>query len=275
MKTIKTWLPIFPGFYNTFYELGEEPELEYIKEQRELIHLAPLPYEAIKWDYDTYHNEVAKNACNYIESVLENFVTAIKFEEIRSPKEYNFSNDAINIEVELSEENIIAIKTFLFDNIGNFRKYISETYTSYDGFLSYYNNGANDWLDYIDLNLEHEHKLGAILQFICYELENDIANVMPEFILMDVCLQASNYDECTMFNYCPNCKEFFNPATAKGNICNDCLEKSILDYGIIVCSCCGKKITNKWAKRQFQHKLKHGFIKPTEIFCDLHELILA
>jgi hypothetical protein len=272
---MKTWLPIFPGFYGTWYEPNETDEFNYINEQRESIHIAPLPFEAIKWDYAAYYNEVSKNACNYIENVLENFVTAIKFEEIRSPKEYNFSNDAINIEVELSEENIIAIKTFLFDNIENFKKHISKTYTSYDGFLSSYSNDAIDWLDYIDTNLEHKHKLGSILQFICYKLKDNIDEIMPEFTLMDVCLQASNFDECTIFNYCPNCKEFFDPANTKGNICSDCLEQSILDYNIIVCAHCGQEITNKWAKREFQHKLKHGFIKPTEIFCDLHELILA
>jgi len=272
MKTIKTWLPVFPGFYGTYYEPQEDSEFEYINEQRECIHLSPLPFEAVKWDYDTYYNEIAKNACNYIESVLENFINAIKFEEIRSPKEYNFSNDAVNIEVELSEDNIKEIKLFLLNNKTDFEKYIRKNYTSYDGFLSHYNNDVNDWLDYIDTNLEHEHKLGAILQFICYQLEDDIDEIMPEFVLIDCSLSASNYDECTIFNYCPNCKEFFNPANAKGNICNDCLEQSILDYDIIVCSCCGQEITNKWAKREFQHKLKHGFIKPTEIFCDIHQL---
>lgn len=270
MKTIKTWLPIFPGFYGTWYEPNEQDEFDYINEQRELINLKPLPFEAVKFNYDTYYNDVAKNACNYIESMLNKFVTSIKFESVNSPKEYNFSNDSVNIEVELNNKNIAQILYFLLNNKERFDKYIYENYTSCSGFISWFDNDANNWLNEFNKVIEDKHQLGALLQFICYTIEPDIKDIMPEFVLIDVNLQASNYDECVIFEYCANCKEFFNPANGKGNICSDCLEQSILNYDIIVCFDCGEEITNKWAKREYIHKLKHGFIKPTEIHCDIH-----
>ena len=33
---IPTWLPVFPGFYNTIFDAQFDQELEYLKEQGEL-----------------------------------------------------------------------------------------------------------------------------------------------------------------------------------------------------------------------------------------------
>lgn len=275
MKKVKTWLPVFRGFYGTELEPYEDYEIESIKEQRELFKLSGLPYEAIKWDYDSYQTKVAENCCDFIEGALENFVSKITFQEICSPREYNFANDSINIEVSLSKDNIKSIKLYLLNNKSQFETYVHENYTSCSGFISWFDNDANNWLFDIDNVLEDKHQLGSILQFICYNEDKHVYTFLIEMVLMDVTLQALNYDECTIYEYCSNCHEFFEPSKGVSNICNDCYENSVLNYDIIICSCCKTEITNKWMKREFIHKLKHGFIKPDQIRCDKHNFCLA
>ena len=53
---------------------------------------------------------------------------------------------------------------YLKEHDEKFRKYLKEQYTSCSGFISSYPNNAGSWLE--DNPLEHQHKLGAVLQFI-------------------------------------------------------------------------------------------------------------
>ena len=84
MKKIETWLPVFPGFYGTYYEPDEKNETEYINDEREKNKLTELPYDAIIFDYREYENNISELACNVIESELSEFVTKIVYQKLAS-----------------------------------------------------------------------------------------------------------------------------------------------------------------------------------------------
>jgi hypothetical protein len=181
--TISTWLPVFPGFYGTMFdeEIMYEQEIDYINERI-------LPEELAEAMVDNLYNSkagsqlwkdytesIAKQCTKTIEAKLKElgFVEAIKFEEISSPKYYNFSNDSINVEVIFSAENIQAIRHFISEHFAQWKEYLRGKYTSCDGFTSHHANvpGAEEW--FVDNALNDGHNAGAVLDFLCGENKID------------------------------------------------------------------------------------------------------
>ncbi|MHA1754676.1 MAG: hypothetical protein ACTSYR_04080 [Candidatus Odinarchaeia archaeon] len=199
MKKFKTYLPIFNGFYNTIFEAdGEDQEIDDINGQRTAKNLPEISFDDCNFNYDEYHKEVSIDVTKYIEKELKdlNFIDSIRFENLYSPKEYNFSNDSINVEIDLSEDNIKEIKKFLYDNLDEYKQYLINNYTSCSGFISFNPNTFAGWVeltkDFTDYSGK-EHYLGSVLEFIC--LMNEInTNSMFEQ-LTDCNLNATNYSE--------------------------------------------------------------------------------
>ena len=191
---VKTYLPVFSGFYNTIFEPCENAEIDDINNNRTSKELGPITYDDCKFDYDGYFKEVAEQCCDIIEYELGKYVSKITLEELISPKEYNFHNDSINCEIELTEKNIKAINKTIFDNLDLFEDYL-QRYKSCDGFISFYSEYASDWLNDKTIKaevLKHEHKLGSILEFICQILEIDDMTLYEN---LEVYIYATNYDE--------------------------------------------------------------------------------
>jgi hypothetical protein len=199
MKTFKTFLPIFTGFYYTIFEPdNEDQEINEINNLRNEKGLEPITFDDCNFDYNIYFNEVSKECTDYIEKELKehNVLNSIKFEALHSPKEYNFHNDSINIEVELSKDNIKIIKKYIFDNLDDYRTYLKENYTSCSGFISFFSNHLDGWQeitkDFNDFS-EKMHLLGSVLNFICMIEEID-QNTMYDSIETHS-VYASNYNE--------------------------------------------------------------------------------
>jgi len=196
MKIIKTYLPIFTGFYNTIFEpCNEDSEVDDINNLRESEGLKPIGYDDCQWDYKDYFGRVSEQCAEVIESELKGLglIESIEYENLYSPKEYNFRNDSINIAIELTEDNIKAIGKYLNENIDPFKVYIKDKYTSCSGFISSYSNNVNDWID--SDSLEHKHKLGSILGFILLDNAFDQFELFDQ--LTDTYICASNYSELT------------------------------------------------------------------------------
>ena len=272
MKKIETWLPVFPGFYGTYYEPDETIEIEHINQERENNKLTQLPYDAIEFDYEEYENNISESACSVIESELSEYITKIVFQRLSSPKEYNFTNDSIHCEIWLSPDNEKTILSFLENNKDKFAEYLKETYTSRSGFISFHSNELNDWFENEEL-LTGAHELGSVLQFIC-EMNDITDESIFDFVLMDNYLSAKNYDQCTTEEYCNECNSFIYPVSnVIGGVCLDCLELGKKTGEYIFCSHCNTEITNKWQKRQFEHKIKHGIVKYDTVICPECELL--
>ena len=186
---IKTYLPIFTGFYESIFEPNEDSEIDYINELRTENNKSEINYDHIDFDYNKYYLELSEDLCDKVWSELDNFIYKIEFLELKSPKFYNYSNDYIECIITPKKQ---AILSYIKQNYNNWRKYLKDNYTSYDGFISHYDNNPNseDWnLD----SLFKQHQLCSVLNFIA-ENEN-----ITEFDLLDneVYIQAKNFNELT------------------------------------------------------------------------------
>lgn len=129
MKQFKTFAPLFSGFYESMWA----PDFENIE------------YKEFNWK--AYANDTARAFVYQLAKELkrENILTAITFEEVISPKEYNFTTDSINILVDMSEENILNLQNHIKENIDVYRERIKEEHTSRSGFISFTSNNIDEW----------------------------------------------------------------------------------------------------------------------------------
>lgn len=202
LNKVSTWLPGFTGFYGSLWDDGQEDmEIENINDIRKGKGLPPIDYDACEWDYQTWHNTLAKDITGIIAGYLRDngFISGFEFEGLQSPREYNFTNDSINVTFLLSKENEKAITDYLHTNKDAFEKYLEGKYTSRSGFISSYSNSVGVWLG--DEYLTHEHKLGAVLNFILehhLETEENIDNIdmwLYEQTSDSNYINATNYNE--------------------------------------------------------------------------------
>lgn len=194
INKIESYLPIFPGFYCTIFEPCEDNEIEYYQNE----YGKHIQYEDIKFFYEDYRNDVGMYCCDYVENELNFYLqTSIKinFQNIYSPKFYNFKNDSINCEYSFSNEDFNKIHSFLLENKDQFEIYLKENFTSFDGFISFYSNKLESWLNY-SLNdyLNDSFLMGAILDFILKEcIENPIIDMY--YHCQDHCYLSSELKE--------------------------------------------------------------------------------
>lgn len=165
----KTFAPLFPGFYGTVFEYdNEEYDIEYYNEENG----TDLKYDDFNWNYSEYHNRVCRAFVNRLESEINYFLPVkVDFEEIVSPKFYNFSNDSVNISVELDLQQLLSL---IEQRKEEATQYFKDKYTSCSGFISFHSNDIEDWLD-MDYILEKpEHRIGALLDCLCsIEIDQD------------------------------------------------------------------------------------------------------
>jgi hypothetical protein len=152
---IEGYLPVFTGFYNTIFEPNEEMVIE-----------DGYEYDDYDFDYKKYYEDMGEACSDAIEEQLEDFEIKINFQEVVSPKAYNFSNDSFNVEYTVTPKSIAKITSYLKANKEAFDKYLKDNYTSRSGFMSSYSNDADDWFEDLKNAKKLEHIFGSILGFI-------------------------------------------------------------------------------------------------------------
>jgi hypothetical protein len=171
-KHIQSFLPVFNGFYETVFSADEDSVIE-----------SPYTYDNYEFHYDEYKECVKQIEGRLIEFLgLDAKDIKIVFETINSPKYYNFETDSIYVKYKLTDKAVKAINAYLLANVAAFDKYISDRYTSRDGFNSWHSNDYKDWFKEISLKANLQHKFGGILQFLfenenygTYELYEDVS----------------------------------------------------------------------------------------------------
>jgi hypothetical protein len=176
MEKVKSWLPIFSGFYNSIWdnESLDAMEYDYLAEQGltndELNEVSCLKCYSMGWAQ--YKKEVIQHISDYVCSDLIklNVLKSYTIEKLVSPKYYNYSNDSINITYNLTKDNIKNIQKYLTEHKDNWSKFLIDNFTSRSGFISGYDNNADsdDWS--IDSIINNTHQLGKVYEFI---LTND------------------------------------------------------------------------------------------------------
>jgi len=195
MKT-NTYLPLFSGFYNSIWdnEDNELMELEYINDVRKENGLDPIDIDELEFDYNTYELDICNQLTELVESKLKelNLVRSIEFENLHSPKYYNYSTDSINCIIDPIPE---AIADYLQKYRENWTEYLREKYTSCDGFISHYDNfpDSEDWS--LDNIINGEHQLGSFLQFTC---ENEDITEYDLYYDVEAYLTVKNFNSITI-----------------------------------------------------------------------------
>ena len=172
--SIETWLPVFPGFYGTAFEadlsdcaaaLWGFPALvddDYKRLAQEIVHDC--------FNREDYANAVGVACTEWVETQLlkAGFNVKLTFQRVNSPKEYNFTNDSIDILAELPTSAYRQMLHFCHVHYMSWGKTIRDNYTSRDGFISAYSNDSAIWLtDY--LAKRNPHAVGRLLDFILTE----------------------------------------------------------------------------------------------------------
>ena len=154
LKIVEGYLPIFNGFYNSVFENLIENEDEGTTDIKEVVKLV---FEKVTEKLKKY-----------------NFISQAIFENLNSPKEYNYYNDSINCQYIISQENLLNIYKYIRKNKKEFKKYLKENYTSYSGFISSYSNNLKGWT--VKKVLKNQHQLSSIFEFILQNQEyNEIS----------------------------------------------------------------------------------------------------
>lgn len=195
---IKSYLPIFEGFYNTPLTPDEEHEISRINEIREAKGLSSVDWSECEWNYDEYCKEIAEASIEYIENRLNEIGinVSLEFDGIWSPKYYNYETDKVKVIAQFDWEKL---KEKFFES--DCDEYLKETLSSRSGFSSFYPHLAHkvNWYDVTEPDNVHiEHMMAAILY--CHpETEYD----RDEYI--QSAIEKANY-------YCTNYEEMINQA---------------------------------------------------------------
>ncbi len=182
-EKISTWLPVFHGFYGSGLEDDDDMQYTLFNEPDKIDekHRDWLLENAFDYiNYSDYHNAMAVEICHAVSEELEShgLIKSFEFENLVSPKYYNFSNDSIDVIFEVDIKSLIEKCQ---QELEEFEEYIKQCYTSYDGFSSHYSNDPANWLsgEYIEENANH--CVGSLLRFLlCGDNDNNYQDLVYE-----------------------------------------------------------------------------------------------
>ncbi len=273
---VNTWLPVFPGFYNSIFEPDETDEMYYINKERQEKGLSELDWNQFEWDYEEYQNNICLQCTDHVDGVLKDldFANSVTFERLSYPQYYNFRNDSIDCEIEFTEKQLQAIYKYLETNADEFKEYIKDHYTSCSGFISSYSNDSEAWLYDFDEIILDSHQCGAILDFVMRNEDGCDAQIW----MYDHCesrLECKNWDQVTEMEFCSECSDWVKPEEFNGNCCDNCNDFKVQNFERVVCTECRTVIENQWEKRSIVHKLQLQELKPDQVLCNDCICVLA
>lgn len=138
----------FQGFYETRLNaaLDDEEELyvEDLLTSDENQGHGPLAVADAVFFTSNYSKAFDYIAKEYAEKFAQYVLPfKLEFESMTSPREYNFTTDRIFMTISLSDFRWM----FRFTHTNILADIIKETFTSRDGFASFYSNRLDDWMD--------------------------------------------------------------------------------------------------------------------------------
>lgn len=122
-------------------------------------------FDAVNWR--KVWVEYAKEYCYQLSQLID---IDLKFEELSSPKFYNYSTDRIFADI--SESDVL--KMFDVVDKTKLNQMIKDNFTSCDGFISNYPNSLDDWDS--DVTTWDHNQVGTLLS--CYiDIEHDLKDI--------------------------------------------------------------------------------------------------
>ena len=101
------------------------------------------------WDnysFDKYKKQLELLAEMFFNKAhsCNDFEIKVKTGKITSPQFYNYYTDTIDFEVTFNYKELL---NYIKSNLDEFKLYLKDNYSSYDGFVSFMPNNYNEWLE--------------------------------------------------------------------------------------------------------------------------------
>lgn len=185
MKAIKSYLPLFSGFYYTMFD-SEQAEINVLEREN-------LNDDEVEFDYAEYRDRVGVACINSVWNFLklDDFDINIEFEKIYSPRFYNFSNDDIYCTYKVSEEDFNKLVEYCKTNLSEFKTFLEDRYSSRSGFISFFDTEPEKWFnEYLEEDSDKFEKVfTGILEFYLlnegYSVDDMLDDVAEETIYID------------------------------------------------------------------------------------------
>lgn len=186
-------LPFFPGFYeSTLYDSDTEywaikQEVEYYT--RDLREEHPeyqgITEDDLEFDYKAYEKDVMDAFIVAFKDNAPGIVKSVEFDELVSPKYYNFSTDRLFCWVTFSDDWKTVMREFMDDNYALLKDHIREAWSSRDGFWSFTSNDVDEWYGKI-FDEEDPMYIGIMLGYMMRFIDGrDHLGEVSDTIIMD------------------------------------------------------------------------------------------
>lgn len=187
----------FSGFYNSIHSDNIERELYDSEFANYNERLSELAQQSIDWR--ALYTDYAKE---YVSAFNDEFDLNLVFDELSSPREYNFTTDRIFCDISPVETQ----KLFENTNAEFIDKHARAMFTSYDGFNSFYNT---DWRTWGQVFTWDHNQLNCLL-LAWLEADQDVKNwYETEAHLMDDYLSCNGGASELLYMHCAD-KRIFN-----------------------------------------------------------------
>lgn len=187
-------LPFFPGFYESsletsdtsYYAIKEELEYYYHEElAQENPEFLNLTENDLDFNYKEYEKDVMEGFINAFHKHTPEIVENVEFDELVSPRYYNFSTDRLFAWITFGENWKEVFKEFMDTNKEWLTDHILEAWSSCDGFISFIENDFNLWYGKV-LEEEDPQYIGIMLGYMMrFENGYDDFYNLSDSIIMD------------------------------------------------------------------------------------------
>ena len=139
----------------------------------------------LDFDYDEYKKDVIDAFISAWKLHAPSIIEDVEFDEIVSPRYYNFENDRLFCFVTMNEGWKDAVRDFMSKNFAWLKKRIKEDWSSRDGFFSFMSNDINAWDEKL-FSDEDGRYIGTMIRYMMLVENEDVYDEIISGTLEDV-----------------------------------------------------------------------------------------
>lgn len=188
------FLPLFDGFYESFFSDALDNEIEQIIDNDNEENGTDNNSDAytIKYDFLGYSKKIADHIFDYMKEEQTDLLNSYEFISLKQPREYNFSTDEINIEIDF---NLDVLLSLIAENKEMLSNKIKEDFNSKDGNISNVINNLDYWIESIKTETDkYEQMISYILEYLFqdeYNKDNKVHDIIEK-------CEAFNFVKCEL-----------------------------------------------------------------------------
>lgn len=188
-------VPLFPGFYESPL-LSSDDSYYAIKEELEYYHdeqgRTDLTEDDLDIDYEAYEKDICEAYVEAFFNEAPDFIKKAEFDEMVSPKYYNYSTDRTFANCEFADDWKEQMKAFMEENQEWLKERIWKEWSSRDGFISFIDNRLDDWYEHL-FEEEDERYLSIMIGYMMLKKDKDIAWYLTQDCLENIYLVCYVY----------------------------------------------------------------------------------